>query len=115
MLRTFRGLALAALVLAAAPLLIPGAAHAQYREFRGKIDSINSKQMIVDNRMGDKLKFQRADGFSIEAEGEGEGGGAWDDLKKGQWVTVYWKMMDKPRKAYRARLEPEPEEEGEDE
>ena len=54
-LHKYRGLFLAALVLAAAPLAAPEAAFAQYREFAGKIDKINKKKLIVDNRMGVSL------------------------------------------------------------
>ena len=69
MRRTFRvSSLLAGLVLGAVAALLASraAAHAQYREFRGKIDKINKKQMIVDNRMGDKLKFQRVDDTAVE-------------------------------------------------
>jgi len=100
-LRKYRVLILAALVLVAAPLAMPSAAFAQYREFAGKIDKINNKKLIVDNRMGDKLTFQKAS----ETEVSGEKAD-WDSLKKGDWVSVSWKMMDKPRKAYKVSVQP---------
>ena len=105
MLRKLLGIALAALILAA-----PATALAQYREFTGKIDKINKKQLIVDNRMGDKLKFQRVDSTTVE----GQGKASWEDLKKGDWATVSWKMMDKPRKAYKVQVTPPRDEAGED-
>ena len=30
----------------------------------------------------------------------------WDDIKKDDWVTVSWKMIDKPRKAYKIHVMP---------
>ena len=109
-LRKHRGLILVALVLAAAPLVAPATAFAQYREFAGKIDKINKKKLIVDNRMGDKLTFQKAG----ETEVTGEKAD-WESLKKGDWVSVSWKMMDKPRKAYKVSVQPDRAEEGEGE
>ena len=79
-LHKYRGLFLAALVLAAAPLAAPEAAFAQYREFAGKIDKINKKKLIVDNRMGDKLKFvPRAEDEGTAVEGQDKS--TWKDLK----------------------------------
>ncbi len=108
-LRNYRGLLLAALVLAAVPVLVPSIASAQYREFSGKIDKINKKKLILDNRMGDKLSFNRIDSTAVEGQKA-----EWDDLKKGDWATVSWKMMDKPRKAYKVVVTPPREEAGED-
>jgi hypothetical protein len=102
MLERIRKLALAGFVLAALPLVFSAPALAQEREFTGRIDSVSNRKMIVDNRMGDKLSFDRVD----ECVVEGEGKTAWDDLKKGDWVTVTWKLMDNPRKAYRVVAQP---------
>jgi hypothetical protein len=104
-----RPLVLLALALLVAPLLASPAL-AQYREFTGKIDKINSKKVIVDNRMGDKVSFDKLDETTVE----GEGKKTWDDLKKGDWVTVSWKFIDKPRKAYKVTVIPPKEDEGED-
>jgi hypothetical protein len=90
------GLVLAA-VLFAASLVLPPIASAQMREFTGRIDKVNKKQMIVDNRMGDKVKFVYAKG-ETEVEGTKTD---WKKLKKKDWVTVSWKFVDKPRKAYK--------------
>jgi len=102
------------LILAVAfllPLLGASVASAQsYREFSGKIDKINKKKMIVDNRMGDKVTFERLK----QTEVSGEEKSKWKDLKKEDWVTVSWKMMDKPRKAYKIEVLPPKEEAGED-
>ena len=98
--------ALAALL---APLFVPGNASAQMREFTGKVDRISKEEVIVDNRMGDKVKFERLD--STEVAGEKND---WKKVKKNDWVTVSWKMIDKPRKAYKLVVLPPKEEAGEE-
>ena len=89
------------MILAAAALavavLAPGVASAQMREFTGRIDKVNKKQMIVDNRMGDKVKFAYAKDETV-VEGTKE---SWKKLKTKDWVKVSWKFIDKPRKAYK--------------
>jgi hypothetical protein len=97
------------------PLATAGAASAQYREFTGKVDKINKKKMIVDNRMGDKVTFERLKETKVEdTSGGGKAKEKWKDLKNDDWVTVKWKMMDKPRKAYEVIVLPPKKEEGED-
>jgi hypothetical protein len=110
-------LALVALVLAAASV-VPDVATAQYREYTGRIDKIDAKKMIVDDRRGEKITFLKVDGASISVQ-EGfqptdkkEG---WDDLKKGDWVMVSWKMEPGTRKAYQIKVLPPKEEAGTDE
>jgi hypothetical protein len=104
-------IALFSVVAFALPLLLASAASAQYREFAGKIDRINNQKMIVDNRMGDKVAFDRVDDTQVSGEGKKE----WKELKKDDWVNVHWKMVDKPRKAYKIDVLPPRKEEGEDE
>ncbi len=87
---------LAAAVLAVA-LFAPSIASAQMREFTGRIDKVNKKQMIVDNRMGDKVKFVYAKGETAVEGTKSE----WKKLKTKDWVKVSWKFIDKPRKAYK--------------
>ena len=108
MMRSFLlGIALAGLVAVALPL----AASAQYREFSGRIDQINKKKMIVDNRMGDKVTFvYTKDETAVEGTKS-----EWKKLKAKDWVTVSWKFIDKPRKAYKVVVFEKDEEEGEDE
>lgn len=107
-MRSFtRGLALVFCLLVVAPTV--ASAQAVLREFKGKIDQINKKQMIVDNRMGDKLKFLFIDGTTVEGEKD-----AVARLKKGDWVIVSWKMMDNPRIAYKVVVIPEEAEAGEE-
>ncbi len=98
-----------ALLAALLPLLVPVVASAQMREFTGKVDKINNKQVIVDNRQGDKVKFMKVDGSVVEGEKA-----SWEDVKKNDWVTVHWKFVDKPRKAYKVVVLPPREEAGED-
>ncbi len=90
--------------------LVPSIASAQMREFTGRIDKINKKQMIVDNRMGDKVKFMFAKGETV-VEGKKTD---WGKLKTKDWVTVSWKFVDKPRKAYKVLVFDKKEDEGEE-
>jgi hypothetical protein len=100
-------IALAALIV---PLAMPGAAAAQMREFAGKIDKIDAKKVIVDNRKGDKVSFDKVGETVVEGEKTD-----WAALKKNDWVSVSWKMVDKPRKAYKVHVMPPKEEAGVDE
>ncbi len=90
-------------------LLTAGSASAQYREFTGKVDKKSKREIMVDNRMGDKLKFRRLKGTQVEGERS-----SWKEIKKDDWVIVHWKMMDNPRKAYRIIVTPPKDEAGED-
>ncbi len=104
-------LVLVAVIALALPLVAASTASADYREFTGLIDKVTKKgQLIVDNRMGDKVKFMRVDETVIEGEKT-----EWKKLKKKDRVTISWKMMDKPRKAYKIVVLPEKEEAGVDE
>lgn len=78
-----------------------------YRQFTGRIDKIDDDKLIVDNRQGDKVAFNRVPDTSVE----GQDKASWDDLSKGDWVTVDWLFMDKPRKAYKIQVIPPREEE----
>jgi hypothetical protein len=107
-----RGLAVALLVL---PVLTAGAAAAQYRDFTGKVDKIEKNALIIDNRMGDKLQFERVETTRIVDERNAKKKKAsWQDLALGDWVTIHWKMMDKPRKAYEVIVLPPRSEAGSD-
>jgi hypothetical protein len=97
------------------PVATVSVASAQYREFTGKVDKINDEKMIIDNRMGDKVTFERLDETKVDdTTGDDDKKEKWRDLKQDDWVTVKWKMMDKPRKAYEVIVLPEKEEAGED-
>ena len=97
--------------LLAASLAVPSLASAQVREFTGRIDKVTKKKMIVDNRMGDKVTFVYS---KKETQVEGTKTD-WKKLKAKDWVTVSWKFIDKPRKAYKVVVFEKDEEEGEDE
>jgi len=98
-----RRLAFVTLIAAALPLLLPGLARAQLRDFEGKVDAVNEKQIIVDNRKGDKLTFVKTDETTVEGDKK-----AWPDIKKNDWVAVSSKMLEKPRKAYKVVVKPAP-------
>ena len=102
-------LTLVAFVALALPLVLESDASAQFREFTGKVDKISKKKLIVDNRMGDKVSFNSSDATTVEGEKD-----AWKKVKKGDWVTVSWKMMDKPRIAYKVVVLPPRDEAGDD-
>jgi hypothetical protein len=109
MVTNLRKLTLAAALAVALPLVLSDAASAQTREFSGKIDKIQANKVIIDNRMGDKVAFNRVDETVVEGEKT-----KWDDLKKDDWVIVHWKFIDKPRKAYKVVVTPPKEEAGEE-
>ncbi len=101
-----RRLGLVGLMTVALSLGVATAASAQMREFTGKVDKISGKKIYVDNRMGDKVSFTKADDVAVEGEKT-----AWRDIKKKDWVIVSWKFMDKPRKAYKVVVIPPKEDE----
>ena len=103
-MRIFNRRAVVILASAAAGLLMASslASAQQMKEFTGRIDRVNKKKMIVDNRMGDKLKFVPIETTEVSGEGKEK----WKDLKNKDWVTVSWKMVDKPRTAYKVKVLP---------
>jgi hypothetical protein len=101
----------AALMLAATIALPAGAADPMYRTFTGRIDKVNKKQMIVDNRMGDKVKFIYAKKETAVEGTKSE----WKKLKTKDWVTVSWLFKDNPRKAYKILVFDKTEDEGAEE
>ena len=100
------GVSLIATVLILGPSLV----QAQMREFTGQIKRLNDKKMIVDNRMGDNVSFVRVDSTEVTGEGKTE----WKELKQKDWVSVSWKFIDKPRKAYKVQVLPPKEDEEEE-
>jgi len=104
--RKVGGIALLSLGLS---LVSAAAAHAQTREFRGMVDEVSAKKIIVDNRQGDKVSFEKLDSTTVEGEKT-----KWEDIKKKDWVLVEWKFTDKPRKAYKLTVLPPQSEAGEE-
>src|SRR5215475_10567748 len=86
-----RALALVGFASFGLAVMAPGAALAQYRDFTGRIDKINDKKMIVDNRQGDKVTFDKLPDTKVDDTHEAKKK-AWSDLKSDDWVTVKWKM-----------------------
>jgi hypothetical protein len=104
--RKVGGIALLSLGLS---LVSAAAAHAQTREFTGIVDEISAKKIIIDNRQGDKVPFEKLDSTTVEGEKT-----KWEDIKKKDWATVSWKFTDKPRKAYKVTILPPRPEAGEE-
>jgi hypothetical protein len=111
MFQTIRRLSPWLLVLALTVLLAGSAgAEGPRKDFMGLVQKISKKELLVDNRMGDKLKFKPAKQVPVSGEGREK----WDDIKKGDWVVVTWEMFDKPRVAYEVKVVPPKAEAGED-
>ena len=103
MVKVNRFAAVAMSLLVAASLLAPGIASAQLKDFEGKVDSISDSKIIVDNRKGDKITFDKVADSTVEGKAT-----AWDAVKKGDWVAVSSKMLEKPRKAYKVTVKDAP-------
>ena len=73
-----------------------------HRQFTGKLDKIDKKKgrIYVDNRKGDKVQFFKTDTTIVGTEVADLERADFASLKKDDWVTLYWKFTDKPRKAY---------------
>ena len=90
-------LILLALIALALPIVIADEASAQYREFIGRVDKISKERLLVDNRRGDKVRFVNSKATIVSGEGKKK----WKQIEKGDRGSVSWKMMDKPRIAYK--------------
>jgi len=66
------------------------------RSFSGELQKVKGKTIVVDNKKGDKIKFERHESTTLTGVKT-----KWDDLKKGDHVTVCSKMLEKPRFAYK--------------
>jgi hypothetical protein len=84
-------------------LLLASAATGQseLREFTGQIDAVDGDRIVVDNRMEDRITFVRAQETVVQGRRS-----AWSQLQRKDWVTVSWKFVDKPKKAYVVRVLP---------
>ena len=85
-----------ALILLLAPLVLPGNASAQYREFSGSVAGISEQSMRVDNGKGDELSFVKISNTVVSGKKQ-----QWQQIEKNDWVSVSWMMMDEPRAAHR--------------
>ncbi len=108
-------LAAAALV---APLFAASMAWADcegMRAFRGEIQKFKKTGrragFVLDNRMGDKVKFEKAEGVTVtDTRAVEKKAQKWEDLKNGLYVEACWKFTDKPRLAYAVTVEEPPAE-----
>lgn len=82
-------------------LVLGSGASAEYREFSGRVAKIDTETLVVDNRRGDQVMFGRLDETQVSGQKS-----AWQDLQRNDWVTVDWKMGDRPRRAYEVRVLP---------
>ena len=71
------------------------------REFAGVVASVTGARLTVENRMGDRLAFERGRGTVVEGAS-----GLWGAIAIGDRVTVYWSLADTPRRARRVILMP---------
>ncbi len=99
---------LIAFLATAVPLVMSSDVSAQYRAFAGRVQKISKNEIQVDNRKGDKISFVRTDATVVVGEKK-----SWQAIEKNDWVSVSWKMMDKPRVAYKVVVMPPKEEAGE--
>lgn len=76
------------------------------RSFTGELQKANDKMIVVDNKQGDKIKFTQPATPQVTGEKT-----SWDDLSKGDYVSVCSKMLEKPRYAYKVEVMPEKKDE----
>jgi hypothetical protein len=124
MRKGLRTIALWSVLMIGASLALSGPAFAgcegTLAEFSGTVQSMKKGQkggLVIDNRMGDKVKFIRAETSKVSDESGGAKPKAdWDDLANGDYVSVCWNRMEKgTRKAYQVIVRPAPKESAEDE
>ncbi len=102
--------AVAAATFSFAPVASAIECSGMQRDFEGQLQSAKDKMIVVDNKKGDKIKFTKPE--TPEVSGLKS---SWDDLKKGDWVAVCSKMLEKPRYAYKIEVVPEKPDAAEDE
>jgi len=99
--------AVATAAFAWAPTALAIECEGTQRSFDGELQSVKGKQIVVDNKKGDKIKFEQHASSQVSGTKT-----KWEDLKKGDWVSVCSKMLEKPRSAYKVEvLPPKPDEE----
>ncbi|MDH3521761.1 MAG: hypothetical protein OEM49_15020 [Myxococcales bacterium] len=102
-----------ALLACAAALWLASAAAAQTREFTGKVEEVGARVLVVSSRMGDRLRFERAENVEVSDQSGGEKPRmTWGDLRAGDWVSVRWNLSDTPRRALRVIVLPPRKEPG---
>ena len=56
---------------------------------------VDETKLVIDNRMQDRVTFVRFDRTQVKGAR-----GKWSQLRQGDRVTVSWRFVDKPKKAY---------------
>jgi len=87
-------------VLCAIPfiLLLAGPTTGQAREFSGTIQEVDAGGLLLQNRRGDEIRFQRVP--ETRVSGRGGQNASWSGLRAGERATVRWKLADSPPVAY---------------
>ncbi len=93
--------AVGALIALALPLMLSNEASAEFREFSGKVTEISGDKLVIDNRRGDRVSFKRSEATTVTGAKQ-----SWQAIEEGDWVSVSWKMLDKPRVAYKIVVMP---------
>ena len=86
------------------PLLLAGPLAAQEREFSGMIQDLGAGGLLLRNRRGDEIRFQRVPETRVSGREGAQGG--WGQLRVGDRATVRWKLADSPPVAYRVIVLP---------
>ena len=94
-------IALRVLIAVALPLMLSNEASAEYREFSGKVSEISGDKLVIVNRQSDRVSFKRSGATTVTGAKK-----SWQAIGKGDWVSVSWKMVDKPRIAYKVVVTP---------
>jgi hypothetical protein len=93
--------AVRALIAVALPLILSNEASAEFREFSGKVTEISGDELVIDNRQGDRVSFKRSEATTVTGAKK-----SWKAIEEGDSVSVSWKMVDKPRVAYKVVVMP---------
>ena len=101
MRKTSGRIALRALIAVALPLILSNEASAEYREFSGEVTEISGGELVIDNRQGDRVSFRRSETTKVTGAKK-----SWSAIERGDRVRVSWKMVDKPRVAYKVVVSP---------
>ena len=93
--------AMGVLFAVALPLILSNEASAEFREFSGKVTGISGDELVIDNRQGDRVSFRRSEATTVTGAKK-----SWQAIEQGDSVSVSWKMVDKPRIAYKVVVTP---------
>ena len=89
------------LIAVALPLILSNEASAEFREFSGKVTEISGDKLVIENRQGDRVSFERSEATTVTGAKQ-----SWGAIERGDSVSVSWKMVDKPRVAYNVVVKP---------